>query len=65
MKATTQARVQKCSQFGTKEGKYYGCQNIAEYADPIRKKYPVDFCAMHNHMQKTGMPVKCWRCGDR
>ena len=27
--------------------------------------YPLDFCAMHNHMQKTGIPTKCWRCGDK
>ena len=56
---------QKCSQFNIINGIYKGCQNPAEYLDPIGKKYPVDLCLKHNHMQRTGMPVKCWRCGDR
>ena len=31
---------------------------------PEEKKFPVDMCAMHNHMERTGIPVRCWRCGD-
>lgn len=58
-------KEQKCSQFDTIDGIYRECQNPAEYMNPIKKQYPLDFCAKHNHMLKTGMPVKCWRCGDK
>ena len=49
---------QTCSYFDSKGG----CKNRSELLD---NKYPLDFCAMHNHMQKTGIPTKCWRCGYR
>ena len=50
---------QRCSYFNTKGG----CINLAELMEGTT--YPLDLCAMHNHMQKTGIPTKCWRCGDR
>ena len=52
-------RQQKCAQFDSK-GNH--CGNLADLLAP---NMPLDFCAKHNHMAKTGMPVKCWRCGDR
>ena len=52
-------RQQKCAQFDSK-GNH--CGNLADLMTPTM---PLDFCAKHNHMAKTGMPVKCWRCGDR
>ena len=30
----------------------------------VASGYPLDFCAKHHHMQKSGIPLKCWRCGD-
>ena len=48
----------KCSQFDSKGS----CQHPAEV---ISGGWTVDFCAMHNHMNKTGIPVKCHKCGDR
>jgi len=54
-------RVQQCSQFDITD-----CQNPAEIVHKIRgQDIYIDFCAMHNHMDKTGIPLKCWRCGDR
>ncbi len=53
--------VQTCSQFDSK-GNH--CRNQAELLDGF-KDMPLDFCPMHNHMMKDGLPVKCWRCGDR
>ena len=50
-------RQQKCAQFDSKGG----CHNPAELMDG---EYPVDLCAMHNHMEMTDIPVRCWRCGD-
>ena len=58
-------KEQKCSQFNIIKGIYKECQNPSEYIDTILKKYPLDFCSKHNHMMKTGIPIKCWRCGDR
>ena len=52
---------QKCSQYDSK-GK--GCNNIAEILEGT-KDYYVDFCAIHNHMLKAGIPLKSWRCGDK
>ena len=49
-------RKQKCAQFDSKGG----CRNLAE----VSSGYPLDLCAKHNHMEMTGMPVRCWRCGD-
>ena len=48
--------IHKCAQF---DSKGRGCQNLAHVDG-----YPLDFCAMHLHMQKDGIPLKCWRCGD-
>ena len=48
---------QKCSQFDSKGG----CKNMVEV---FQGQYPLDFCAKHHHMQKSGIPLKCWRCGD-
>lgn len=50
---------QICSYFNTKGG----CTNITELIEGT--KYPLDFCPMHLHMERTGIPVKCWRCGDK
>ena len=50
---------QICSYFNNTEG----CSNISELLEGT--KYSLDFCAMHNHMYKLGMPTKCWRCGDK
>ena len=47
---------QKCSQFDSKGE----CNAMVEVASG----YPLDFCARHLHMQKDGIPLKCWRCGD-
>jgi hypothetical protein len=58
-------KQQSCSFFSIKKGIYVECKNPSEYMIPERKKFPVDMCAMHNHMERTGMPIKCWRCGDR
>ena len=55
---------QTCSYFSIKKGIYVGCKNPSEYMVPEEKKFPVDMCAMHNHMESTGIPVNCWRCGD-
>jgi|TARA_R110002110_G_scaffold59812_8_gene169038 hypothetical protein len=55
---------QTCSYFSIKKGIYVGCKNPSEYMMPEEKKFPVDMCAMHNHMESTGIPVNCWRCGD-
>ena len=56
-------RQQKCSQFDSK-GNH--CKNPAELLPSSDGwNFPLDFCEMHSHMQKTGIPVKCWRCGDR
>lgn len=56
-------RQQKCSQFNSK-GNY--CKNLAEVlVGSDGREWPVDFCEMHNHMDKTGIPLKCWRCGDK
>ena len=52
-------RPQKCSQFDSK-GNH--CKNPAELLAP---GMPLDLCAMHNHMTKDGITVKCWRCGDK
>lgn len=52
-------KEQRCSYFNTKGG----CKNPAELMEGTT--YAVDFCAMHNHMEKAGLPVKCWRCGDK
>ena len=49
-------RKQKCAQFDSKGG----CRNLAE----VSSGYPLDLCAKHNHMEMTGIPVRCWRCGD-
>lgn len=51
-------RQQKCSYFNTNGG----CRNPSEL---LFDQYPVDMCAKHNHMERTGMPIKCWRCGDK
>ena len=48
--------VRKCAQF---DSRGRGCNNLAHVDG-----YPLDFCAMHLHMQKDGIPLKCWRCGD-
>jgi hypothetical protein len=48
--------IHKCAQF---DSKGRGCNNLAHVDG-----YPLDFCAMHLHMQKDGIPLKCWRCGD-
>ena len=59
-------KQQKCSQFNTKAGKYHECQNPSEiHKVGLDDGFAMDFCAMHNHMQRSGVPVKCWRCGDR
>ena len=63
-------KEQKCSQFNGQSRKlsleYKECQNIAElHHVGLDKGYYMDFCAMHNHMLKTGIPLKCWRCGDK
>ena len=50
---------QRCSYFNTKGG----CINLAELMEGTT--YPLDFCAMHNDMQKTGIHTKCWRGGDK
>jgi hypothetical protein len=52
-------RQQKCAQFDSK-GNH--CGNLADLMTPTM---PLDLCAKHNHMEMTGIPVKCWRCGDR
>ena len=54
---------QQCSQFDTKGF----CKNDAVWVAQKWNKTGIyyDFCAMHNHMDKTGMPLKCWRCGDK
>ncbi len=57
-------KQQKCSQFSGKGKDYKECQNASEI-HKVGDGFSMDFCAMHNHMQKTGVPVKCWRCGDR
>ena len=45
---------------------YKECKNTAElHHVGLDKGYYMDFCAMHNHMLKTGIPLKCWRCGDK
>ena len=50
---------QTCAQFDSK-GNH--CKNPAEL---LMKDMPLDFCAMHNHMMKSGISLKCWRCGDK
>ena len=55
---------QTCSFFSIKNGIYVGCKNPSEYMIPEEKKFSVDMCAMHNHMESTGIPINCWRCGD-
>jgi len=56
---------QKCSQFNIIKGIYKECQNPADVDDVGLSKFVMDFCAMHHHMMKTGIPLKCWKCGDR
>lgn len=50
---------QVCGQFDSKGH----CKNPAELTKV--GQMPLDFCAKHNHMDKTGIPLKCSRCGDR
>jgi len=62
-------RQQTCAQFDS-TGKY--CRNPAEIhkmgiqnSIPSDEGWFLDFCSMHNHMMKTGIPLKCWKCGDK
>ena len=59
-------KQQKCSQFSGNGKGYKECQNPSAIERVgLSDGFAMDFCAMHNHMQKTGVPVKCWRCGDK
>jgi len=58
-------KEQKCSYFSIKKGIYTECKNPSEYMIPELKKFPVDMCAMHNHMERTGIPIRCSKCGDK
>lgn len=49
--------VQNCSQFYNNKV----CPNPS-VVDKSGRAY--DFCAKHNHMDRTGIKLKCWRCGD-
>ena len=49
-------RMVKCAQFDSKRE----CHNLAQEIDG----WTLDFCAKHNHMVKTGISLKCWKCGD-
>ena len=60
---------QTCAQFDSK-GKH--CRNPSEIhkagienSIPSDVGWSMDFCAMHNHMMKSGISLKCWRCGDK
>ena len=52
---------QTCAQFNSKG---QGCKNPAQPVSP-GSPFLLDFCAMHNHMAASGIPLKCWRCGDK
>ena len=57
---------QKCSQFSGEGKGYKECQNPSEiHLVGIDDGFAMDFCHMHNHMKRTGIPLKCWRCGDK
>ena len=47
----------KCAQFDSKKE----CNNPAQ----VSNGWTLDFCAKHNHMIKTGIVLKCWKCGDK
>lgn len=57
-------RKQTCAQFDSRGGCRLPSEVVTYWDGRQRQGYALDFCAMHNHMAKTGVPVKCWRCGD-